>query len=539
MHLSESTESESEIVWDSDITTGMTVNLGDRSENVIIADLEATKNHALYLSASVHSGLSFPSLGNNSISFDGVKPAHFNVASHSFDLLGGLNATSNTFCFNPCDLQNNATWNEIRVHGSPCSLETETASTCSSKAVFHVVQSNVSALLSVTSSKPSWDPSKGGQCAIAFNANGAEQKATNVIPEAGQVIAGIMTVLAAVGTVLAASVLVSRLLVALGKTEIPDVNKWWVANMMRDFYDDQFSWASIVLTACVGGISDYDISGWGGAVDGLILEVKSLVFGWLDLCGSVYSAALIVTWVVAVLAVVLRVLTIVGAVNDWKALRVLDPLHAIVSSISLILLPLAGYAVGAVMSLDAFAGVFSLILGLLTIASIPVAKFTALTTVRNVASYIAVALPFFMSIAAGAGATRTVTLILMLVFAIALPLCNTFVLWKFYFTGGDSRTKEWKASLFSAFGLRALSLICGLIFICTLFFDLSVDASNVSYSFWFLWVFLPVLQLIPLVVNTKHSNIVPRWYAKSAYSSINGETTPLRQDRDMATVGSM
>jgi len=524
---------EAQVVWDSSLTTGMNAILNDRSENTVVVHGEAAQGHALYLSASVHTGLSFPSLGNNTISFDGVQAAHYNVAKHSFDLLGGMNSTTNTLCFSPCEMCSNATWNEIRIHDSPCSLENAAGNTCSSKATIHVVQSNVSALLSVSCAQPSWDQTKSNnQCPVAFNANGAEEETVNTISTAAEVIAGIITAVAAVFTALSATVLLSRLIVALSKTEVPEANTWLINNLMRDFYVDQFSWGSIVLTACLGCVSDFDISNWNGAIDGLVLEVKSLVFGWLNLCDSAYAPVIILTWIVGIIGIVMRILTAVGFARDtmgWRgALRFLQPIHAIVSSISLLLLPVTGYAVGAVMNLNAFVGVASLIIGLCVIASIPVGKFTNMTIVRNIASYIAIALPFFMSIAAGAGAPRSAILGLMLVVAIALPLCNTFVLWKLYFTGGDSRTKEWKASLFSSFGLRAGSLVCGLIFICTLFFDLPEAASAVSYAFWFLWVFLPWVQLIPLVVNTKYSNIVPRWDTKSAYTSINGETAPLR-----------
>jgi len=303
---------------------------------------------------------------------------------------------------------------------------------------------------------------------------------------------------------------------------------------MRDFYNDQFSWASIVLTACVGGISNFDLSNWNGPVDGLLLQVKDLVFGWLNLCDTVFSPAIIVAWILALASVALRVSTVIGSLRDtaaWRrALKVVEPVHAVVSSLSLILVPLTGYAAGVMMHLNVFVAIVTLIAGICIVGSIPVAKFAPLTIVRNVASYIAMAIPFLMSIIAGAGATRYVTLTLMLISAFVMPLCNTFVLWKLYFTGGDSRTKQWKITLFSTFGLRAASLISGLVFICTLFFNLSYAASAVSYTFWFLWTFLPVLQLIPLIMNTKYSNIIPRWDSKSSYASLNGETTPLRAE---------
>jgi len=523
---------EAYVKWDDDYTTALKVHLEDRSENVVHLGANVTNNSPVYLSASVRSGLSFPNLGNHTISFEGVKPAHFNVASHSFDLLGGLNATTNTFCFSACDMCSTDTWNQIRAYDNVCSIETADASACSAGAIIHVSQSEVPALLSVSCSQPAWDPSTDGQCAISFNPNGADEKTPTTISRASEVIAGILTVTSAFATVACASVLLSRALVAIAKVDLPDANKWWLSNLMRDFYNDQFSWSSIVLTACVGGITDYDISNWNGSVDGLILEVKSIVFGWLNVCGSAYSPVVINSWLLAIAVVVLRILSGVGNAKDsmnWKrALRFIDPAHAIVSSISLLLLPLAGYAAGAVMSLNAFVGVVTLLAGICTIASIPVGKFNNMTTVRNVASYIAVSLPFLISIIAGAGASRGVILSFIIICTIVLPLCNTFVLWKLYFAGGDSRTKQWKNSLFFTFGLRAASLISGLIFVSTLFFNLSETASGFSYAFWFFWVFLPMVQLIPLVINTKYSNAIPRWDSKSGYASINGETTPLR-----------
>jgi len=279
-----------------------------------------------------------------------------------------------------------------------------------------------------------------------------------------------------------------------------------------------------------------------------VLESKSLVFGWLDLCKTVYPPVVIVIWALAASVLILRALTAIGGCRDslsWsRALRIIDPLHGVLSSISLLLLPVAGYAVGVVMNLDVFVGIVTLIAGICIIASIPVGKFTNQTVRRNIASYTVVSLPFLTSIVAGVGVSRNLTLALMLVCALVLPLCSTFVLWKSYFAGGDSRTKQWKSSLFASFGLRAGSLIFGLIFISTLFFDLSPTASGFSYAFWFLWIVLPPLQLIPLVINAKHSNIIPRWDAKSAYTSINGETTPLRagapvENASLQSVGSM
>jgi len=542
---------EAKIIWDSAYTTSVNVKLGDRSENVIQVNENTTKSHPLYLSASVYSGLSFSGVGSQSISFEGVEAVHFNIETHSFDLLGGKNVTSNVFCFSPCDMCSNETWNEIRVHSKPCSLDADITAACSSSARIHVVQDSVPALLSVSCSQPDWDPTVDGnkQCAVSYNANGAnEDNFVNLIPSASQVIAGIVSVGAAFLTLIGASVLLSRILFAVGKTSVPEVNRWWLSNMMRDFYNDQFSWASVALTACAGSVSDFDISNWNGAVDGLVLESKSLVFGWLDLCKTVYPPVVIVIWALAASVLILRALTAIGGCRDslsWsRALRIIDPLHGVLSSISLLLLPVAGYAVGVVMNLDVFVGIVTLIAGICIIASIPVGKFTNQTVRRNIASYTVVSLPFLTSIVAGVGVSRNLTLALMLVCALVLPLCSTFVLWKSYFAGGDSRTKQWKSSLFASFGLRAGSLIFGLIFISTLFFDLSPTASGFSYAFWFLWIVLPPLQLIPLVINAKHSNIIPRWDAKSAYTSINGETTPLRagapvENASLQSVGSM
>ena len=144
---------------------------------------------------------------------------------------------------------------------------------------------------------------------------------------------------------------------------------------------------------------------------------------------------------------------------------------------------------------------------------------------------VAVTVPFIVSIVAGAGASRGLILALLLVSAVLLPVCNTFVLWKSFFAGADTRTSTWKHSLFWTFGLRAASMIFGVIFLISLFFDLSATASGFVYAFWMLWVVLPPLQLIPLLGGVKSSNIIPRDYRanSSLYGPINsGETTPLR-----------
>jgi len=408
---------------------------------------------------------------------------------------------------------------------------------CAENADIHVTQESIPALLGVSCGKAHWDPSKvsSDECSIAFNENGAAGEYTNVIPEACKAIAGIVVVAAAVATVIGASVLASRLIVAVGKTVVSGINRWWLSNMMRDFFNDQFSWASIVLTACLGGISNYDISNWGGPIDGLVLEVKNLLFDWMDFCKTNYPPVVVASWFVALVVLTLRMVTAVGTCKDtmkWRrALRIIDPIHAIASSLSLMMLPLAGYAVSVLMKVNALPGVATLLSAICIIASVPVGSFNAATRMRVIASYIAVGLPFIMSIVAGAGASRGLILAMLLVSAVLLPVCNTFVLWKSFFAGADTRTKTWKHSLFWTFGLRAASMIFGLIFLLTLFFDLPATASGFAYAFWMLWVLLPPLQLIPLLAGVKSSNIVPRDYRanSSIYGPINsGETTPLR-----------
>jgi len=407
---------------------------------------------------------------------------------------------------------------------------------CSESARVHVVQDQVPVLLGIGCGKAKWDPTAEGdaQCGISFNENGAEGELVNVIPDACKIIVGVLVVCAAVATVIGASVLISRATVAFGKTAVPGVNQWWLSNMMRDFFNDQFSWASIVLTACLGGVTNYDISNWGGPVDGLVLQTKAFVFEWLNFCNSAYSPVIIVIWILAAAAVVLRVLTALGAhkgTHGWRrSLRVLNPVHAVLSSVTLLLLPLSGYAVPVLMSVNAFCGCVTLLSAIAIIASVPVGEFTAITRVRVIASYIAVSVPFLVSVVAALGASRGLMLAMLLVCSIILPLCNTFVLWKLYFAGADTRTKAWKHGLFWTFSLRAASMICGVIFLSTLFFDLPATASGFAYAFWFLWIVLPMLQLIPLVIGTKSSNIAPRDFRTSSYyGPINaGETTPLR-----------
>jgi len=521
---------EVDFVWDASLSGNTTLRLSDRSENAIVVNHTITKKHPLYITAGVHSALSFPNYGNNTISFDGVVPAHFNTHTSSFDLLGG-ESSSDVLCFSPCDMCSSDTWDEIRVLGKPCSIENLDVSTCSKNAHIHVSQDSVDALISLSCGKASWDPTKqSAGCGIAFNANGAAGEYTNVIPAVCKVIAAILVFVAGVASVLGASVLISRISVALGKTAYPEIKFWWMSNIMRDFLNDQFSWASIVLTACLGSVSNYDISNWGGPIDGLVIEVKSLVLDWLNFCDSVYSPILIISWVAAFVVLVLRIVnSIRNRMNsrDWNILQYLTPIHSFASSATLLLLPFVGYAIPILMKVNVFAGIVTLIFALAIIASVPMMKFNAVNCMRIIASYVVVCVPFLTSLVAGIGASRGFTLAMLLVCSILLPICNTFVLWKSYFAGADTRTKAWKLALFWSFGLRAASLICGVIFLSTLFFNLSAIASGFAYAFWFLWVVIPIIQIIPLVAGTTASNIVLRDFRANASYRPIGETTPL------------
>jgi len=208
-------------------------------------------------------------------------------------------------------------------------------------------------------------------------------------------------------------------------------------------------------------------------------------------------------------------------------LQYLKPVHSVVSSATLLLLPFVGYSIPILMNVNVFSGIVNVICAIAIIAAVPMFEFNSVNLMRNIASYAAICVPFLASLVAGIGASRGFTLAMLLVCAIALPICNTFVLWKSYFAGADTRTKAWKHGLFWTFGLRAASLICGVIFLSILFFDLSATASGFAYAFWFLWVVIPVIQIIPLVAGTSSSNIVPRDFRPSASYHPIGESTPL------------
>lgn len=523
---------EAHVVWEAARTAHMEVRLQDRSENVMIVDAAATAVQPLHLSTSPQSALSFSDLGNRSVAIAGVVPAHFNAAARSFDLLGGKDAARDVFCFSPCDLCSDATWNEVRVMGKPCALSDRTrAATCAAGARVRVAQDGGAALLGVSCGRPAWDAPRVNateQCPVALNAAGAADRVTT-LPVAGKLVAGVLTVAAGVATAVGASVLLARLL-TLGRGKVAPrehVNAWWLQNAMRDFFNDQFSWASLVLTACAGGVSDFDLSFWNGAVDAVVLETKTLLFDWLDLCASACPPALIVVWILALANIVVRVLTARTARNNSSSenrgwTRVLAPVHAVLSAVTLLLLPLTGYAAGVLLPVHPAVGVAALAAGLAIVASVPVGAFDAASRVRVCASYAAIAGPFVAAFVAGVGAPRAALVALLLVCAIALPLCNTFVLWKSFFAGADTRTDAWKRALFWTFGLRAASLLCGAIFFSALFFELSAAASAAAFVAWLLWTLLPPLQLVPLTLGARFSNIRPVNYLTGAtYEPIN------------------
>ena len=544
------------VVWEAARTAHMEVRLQDRSENVMVVDAAATAVQPLHLSTSPQSALSFAGLGNRSVAIAGVVPAHFNAAARSFDLLGGKDAARDVFCFSPCELCSDETWNEVRVMGKPCALSDRTrAAACAAGARVRVAQDGGAALLGVSCGRPAWDVRRENeteQCPVALNAAGAADRVTT-LPVAGKLVAGVLTVAAGVATAAGASVLLARTLTLSRGKVAPraDVNSWWLRNAMRDFFNDQFSWASLVLTACAGGVSDFDLSFWNGAVDAVVLETKALLFDWLDLCASACPPALIVVWVLALANIVVRVLTArknssssssssSGRENSrWT--RVLEAAHVVLSGVTLLLLPLTGFAAGVLLPAHPAVGVAALVAGLAIVASVPVGRFDAASRVRVCASYAAIAGPFVAALVAGVGAPRAVLVALLLVCAVALPLCNTFVLWKSFFAGADTRTAAWKRALFWTFGLRAASLLCGAVFFSALFFELSAAASAAAFVAWLLWTLLPPLQLVPLTLGARFSNIRPVNYLTGAtYEPINSSderSVPVASAESMPLIG--
>ena len=526
---------EAHVVWEAARTARVEVRLADRSENVMIVDAAATAVQPLLLGAAPQAALSFADLGNRSVAIAGVVPAHFNAAARSFDLLGGRDAARDVFCFSACDLCSDATWNEVRVMGRPCALSDPVrAATCAAGARVRVAQTGTgggAALLGVRCALPAWDTraAHDAQCPVALNAAGDGADRATAIPAAATLVAGVLTVAAAVATACGASVVLARAL-ALRRTKGAPraaANRWWLRNALRDFFNDQFSWAALVLTACAGGVADFDVALWNGPVAAVVLETKALLFDWLDLCASACPPALVVVWALALANIVIRVLTArfgnnssSSSLASWK--RILEPIHAVLSAVTLLLLPLAGYAAGVLLPVRPAAGVAALLAGLAIVASVPVGAFDAAARVRVCASYAAVALPFGAALAAGVGAPRGALVALLLACAVALPLCNTFVLWKAFFAGADTRTPAWKRALFGTFGLRAASLLCGAVFCSALFFELSPAASAAAFVAWLLWTLLPPLQLVPLTLGAPFSNFHPvNYLAGAAYEPIN------------------
>jgi len=302
---------------------------------------------------------------------------------------------------------------------------------------------------------------------------------------------------------------------------------------------DQFSWAHVIITACVTAATDVEFSQWGGPVTSLLLEARSFV---LTSCSDEPLAwitpVVIVFWICAFVSVILRtVIAIAGCNNDRHrksllfipsdsvlcAESVFRYVQSLCTTFGLVMMPLVCYSLAYLPPESAVGGYVSFsVAALLLLACQPLGQCGRSLFINCLVSIVTVILPSGLSILAGFGLTLGTIVGLSIPLMLLLTLASGFVQWTEFFKVIHIRSPRFFRSFRAVIALRVASMFCGIVFISMINFTLSEAASFVAVVFWFAWILLPMLSVIPIIVMTPDSI---RTAERSLYSSINASAS--------------
>jgi len=367
-----------------------------------------------------------------------------------------------------------------------------------------------------------------------MNFNGLDNGVLSV-PDGVMIATTVVITASIIFTIIGASSLFARIVFSC--RHYSNINIWWTKNSFRDLLTDQFSWAAIVITACLPEASDIDYSQWGGWVVAIMVRAKMFVLNWFVSCSDNgqpvwVTPATIVFWCVTFVAVLLRVIEIVLKKRDITLNGTLRnamlALQSIVTVTGFLLMPLAGYSL-AFLQDNSYAGYVSLLCMILLFVSQPVAGCSRSCVIGVAVSTVNVLLPVVMCIYVGVGADFTPLIVMDLVLALVLPIIDSVVLWFSFFRKSSLRNFAWKNSLGWTTALRGVSMLSGLAFLIMLFFDLSDGTSKFAAALWFIWVCAPFLSIFPLTAGVPAvltgAEVVPT--RKPLMHEVNEESSPL------------
>lgn len=286
------------------------------------------------------------------------------------------------------------------------------------------------------------------------------------------------------------------------RNPIPKFQKWWQANAGRDLLVDQFSWSSLVLTACVGGAMDTNPH-WTSAMRGLVVGAKKFVLDWFETgnSGSTHDEIKSIFFIISIASIALKVFCCCclkkGKLSSF-ILFVVFFVQSICSVMGIILLPLIFHCLGKMDShsvMDYFSIFFTIVLFVSSIGS-----FDGNMIYGIVSSFVIIFLPASLCLTVGVGKTgykRILTL--AIIYQIILAGLSAASLYITFYHKAVDKNQRWKMSLIASMAIRGGSFFFGFLFLLIIRFDISKGTNGFCIFLWLLWVIPPFFGVIPLV----------------------------------------
>jgi len=536
-----------ELEWPLEKTGSFVIDMANKSHNIMRLGSTVTDVLVVNISASADSAISFSEV-NTPITFVNRSIADVDI---DHEMLNLSVKEGISFCFNSLEECTAGAWLKTLSTGEMCDSRAA-QDRCIEASRVNVFQP--SDAITVACGVADWADRTfdASNSSMVINANGTLQNVGELsaplraVTKAVVFISGALTAIGATAVIGAfvASYVKCRHSKADGSrfVDSSEIMTWCSRMSFRDLLCDQFSWTHIIITACITAATDVDFSRWGGPVMSLLLEARGFILSSLEACSDEPLAwitpVVIVFWISAFVSVVLRVVIgVVSCYNDRNRKSLLSIpsnssvcaegvfryIQALCTTFGLVMMPLVCYSLAYLPPETAVWGYVSFsVAALLLLACQPLGQCGRTFLLNSIISIVTVVLPAGLSILAGFGLTLGAIVGMSITLMLLLTVASGFVQWTEFYKTIPIRSPRFFRSYRTVLVLRAASLLCGLVFISMINFTLSDAASSVAVAFWFAWVLLPVLSVIPLVFMTPDAILNKE---RSLYTSINGDDT--------------
>lgn len=125
------------------------------------------------------------------------------------------------------------------------------------------------------------------------------------------------------------------------------------------------------------------------------------------------------------------------------------------------------------------------------------------------ASFVTIFLPVSLCLTIGVNKTKYMDVLTMaLVYTIVLSFLTAFSLYYTFFFTAKNKNWRWRVSMIIAFIVKIVSIVCGIVFLVLLRYNLNKDSANFAVFLWVMWVLAPFFDVILLIFGAK-SVLVP------------------------------